>query len=184
MSWTIDYAHSQIEFSVRHLMVSRVRGRFEKFQGNIHVDEEHPENSTVYVEIDAASINTGQPDRDAHLRSPDFLDVENHPHLIFRSKRLQVLDDSHGKLIGDLTIRGVTREVVLDVTYHGQVKSPFGPFVSAGFSAQTKINRKDWGLTWNAVLETGGVVVGDEVEISIELELMKSLEEAPAAATA
>lgn len=178
MSWQIDYAHSQIQFSVRHLMVSKVRGQFEKFTATIDLDENNPAHSNVEVQIEAASINTQVSDRDAHLRSPDFLDVEKYPYLTFKSKRVDVIDKAHARLTGDLTIRDITREITLDVEYNGQVKSPFGPFVSAGFSAQTKINRQDWGLTWNAALETGGVLVGDEITITIELELMKQLETA------
>ncbi|GIV62810.1 MAG: YceI family protein [Chloroflexota bacterium] len=181
MSWKIDPAHSEITFSVRHLMVSNVRGRFERFSGEVHFDEENPQNSSVEVQIEAASINTREPQRDAHLRSPDFLNADQFPYLTFKSKRIEVLDDSHGRIIGDLTIRDVTREVVLDVVFNGKVKSPFG-FTTAGFSASTKINRKDWGLVWNVALETGGVLVGDEVNIQIELELIKEKETEQAAA--
>jgi polyisoprenoid-binding protein YceI len=175
MSWNIDYTHSQIQFAVRHLMVSNVRGQFDKFSGAIEFDEQNPTRTKVDVQIEAASINTKLADRDAHLRSPDFLDAEKYPYLSFKSKRVEALDHSHARLIGDLTIRDITREVVLDVQYAGQVKSPFGPYVNAGVSAHTKINRKDWGLTWNAALEAGGVVVGDEVSITIDLELIKSV---------
>jgi polyisoprenoid-binding protein YceI len=174
MSWQFDYAHSEIQFKVRHMMVSWVRGQFENFTGAIHLDEDNPERSSVEVQIEAASINTRQADRDAHLRSPDFLDAVEYPTLIFRSKQVQRTGEETAKVVGDLTIRGVTREVVLDVEYAGQQKSPFGPYYSAGFSATTKINRKEWGLTWNAAIETGGVVVGDEIHISIEVELNKT----------
>ena len=181
MSWKIDSAHSEITFSVRHLMVSNVRGRFERFSGVVNFDEENPQNSSVEVQIEAASINTREPQRDAHLRSPDFLNADQFPYLTFKSKRIEVLDDSHGRIIGDLTIRDVTREVVLDVVFNGKVKSPFG-FTTAGFSASTKINRKDWGLVWNVALETGGVLVGEEVNIQIEVELIKEQETEQAAA--
>lgn len=181
MSWKIDSAHSEITFSVRHLMVSNVRGRFERFSGVVNFDEENPQNSAVEVQIEAASINTREPQRDAHLRSPDFLNADQFPYLTFKSKRIEVLDDSHGRIIGDLTIRDVTREVVLDVVFNGKVKSPFG-FTTAGFSASTKINRKDWGLVWNVALETGGVLVGEEVNIQIEVELIKEKETEQAAA--
>ncbi|MEW6181307.1 MAG: YceI family protein [Chloroflexota bacterium] len=181
MSWKIDSAHSEITFSVRHLMVSNVRGRFERFSGTVHFDEENPQNSSVEVQIEAASINTREPQRDAHLRSADFLNADQFPYLTFKSKRIEVLDDSHGRIIGDLTIRDVTREVVLDVVFNGKVKSPFG-FTTAGFSASTRINRKDWGLLWNVALEAGGVLVGEEVNIQIELELIKEKETEPAAA--
>lgn len=178
MSWQVDNTHSHIQFSARHLMVSTVRGQFDKFNAIIDLDEQNPANTTVAVQIEAASINSKLKDRDDHLRSPDFLDVEKYPYLTFNSKRVDLIDQARARLVGDLTIRDVTREVVLEVEYHGQVKSPFGPNLSAGFSARTKINRKDWGLTWNALIETGGVAVGNEVTITIDLELIKALEPA------
>ncbi len=140
------------------------------------MDEQNPENSTVSVQIDAASINTREQQRDDHLRSPDFLNAEKHPYLTFESKRVEVTDDKRAQLIGDLTIRDVTNEVALDVAYAGKAKSPWGT-TSAGFSGNTRINRKDWGLTWNQALETGGVLVGDDVDISIELELIQEADE-------
>ena len=172
MSWQIDTAHSQIQFTVRHLMISKVRGSFEKFSGTVALDESAPANTTVDVQIETGSVNTREPQRDGHLRSPDFFNSEDFPLMTFKSKRVDVVDGHHAKLIGDLTIRDVTREVALDVEYLGQAKSPWGT-TSAGFTATTKINRKDWNLTWNQALETGGVLVGEEVEISIELELVK-----------
>ncbi len=172
MSWKIDNAHSQIEFTVRHMMISNVRGRFERFGGKVEFDEADPTRSTVEVEIEAASINTKDAKRDGHLRSPDFLDAEHSPTVTYQSRRIEKIDDHHGRIIGDLTVRGKTREVVLDVEYSGQAKSPWGK-MSAGFTANTKFNRKDWGLTWNMALETGGVLVGDEVSVQIELEIIK-----------
>ncbi len=172
MSWQIDTAHSQIQFTVRHLMISKVRGSFEKFSGTVALDESAPANTTVDVQIETGSVNTREPQRDGHLRSPDFFNSEAFPLMTFKSKRVDVVDGHHAKLIGDLTIRDVTREVTLDAEYLGQAKSPWGT-TSAGFTATTKINRKDWNLTWNQALETGGVLVGEEVEISIELELVK-----------
>ncbi|RIK39908.1 MAG: polyisoprenoid-binding protein [Chloroflexi bacterium] len=177
MSWQVDYTHSLIQFSVRHMMVTNARGQFDKWTAEVHLDEANPENSTVFVQIDANSINTKLADRDAHLCSPDFLDAASYPYITFRSKRVQRIDRTHARLIGDLTIRGISREVAVDVTYEGQVRSPFGPFVSAGFHGETKINRKEWNLNWNMAIETGGVVVGDEVKISIELEVTKPVEE-------
>jgi len=132
------------------------------------------------VEIDAASINTREPQRDGHLKSPDFLNAAEYPALTFKSKRVQKLDEAHGRIVGDLTIRGTTREVALEVEYNGQAKSPWGS-TSAGFTASTKINRKDWDLNWNVALETSGWLVGDEVSISIELEIIKQAEAAPEA---
>lgn len=174
MTWVIDASHSTITFSVRHLMISKVRGRFSRFDGTVDFDEQNPTNSKVQVTIDASSIDTRDERRDGHLMSPDFLDVANYPTLTFVSKRVEMIDESHGRIIGDLTIRGVTREVTLDVEYNGQSKSPWGT-ISAGFSATTKINRKDWGLTWNVALETGGVLVGEEVTIEIEIEIVKQV---------
>lgn len=182
MTWVIDASHSMITFSVRHMMISKVRGRFSRFDGTVNFDEQNPINSSVHVTIDAASIDTRDERRDGHLMSPDFLDVANYPTITFASKRIEVIDDSHGRIIGDLTIRGVTREVTLEVEYNGQSKSPWG-MISAGFSASTKINRKDWGLTWNVALETGGVLVGEEVTIEIEIEIVKQVpQEEPVAA--
>jgi polyisoprenoid-binding protein YceI len=180
MPWQIDAAHSAIEFSVRHLMITNVRGQFDRFGGTVEFDEQNPAQTKVNVQIEAASINTKAPDRDNHLRSADFLDAANHPYLTFVSKSVALTDKNHARLEGDLTIRGVTRPVVLDVEYVGSVKNPWG-MTSAGFNARTKINRKDWGLEWNVALETGGVLVGDEITISVEVELIKVQEQAPAA---
>ena len=178
MSWQLDKAHSSINFSVRHMMISTVRGRFEDFEGTFEVNEADPTQSKIAVEIQAASINTKEPQRDGHLKSPDFFEVEKYPTITFKSKRVEKLDDQHVRLIGDLTIKDVSKEVVLNVEYAGQAKSPWGT-VNAGFTAQTKISRKEWGLTWNVALETGGVLVGDEITISIELEIVKQAETAP-----
>jgi len=175
MSWQIDSAHSQIQFSVRHMMISNVRGRFENFTGVVEFNEQDPTRSSVDVQIEAASINTREAQRDGHLKSPDFLNADKYPYLTFKSKRIEKTDATHGRMIGVLTIRDITKEVVLDVEYSGQAKSPWGT-TSAGFSAATKINRKDWDLTWNQALETGGVLVGDEVNVNIELEIVKQAE--------
>jgi polyisoprenoid-binding protein YceI len=181
MSWHIDPAHSEIEFSARHMMISTVRGRFNQFTGAVEADEQMPTAATVDVQIDASSLVTGETRRDEHLRSPDFLDVEKYPSITFKSTRLEWRDSVHGRLYGDLTIRGVTRAVVLDVEYTGQAKSPMGT-ISAGFNAQARISRKDWGLSWNVALESGGWLVGDEITITIELELVKQAAPAEAAA--
>ena len=178
MSWQLDKAHSSINFSVRHMMISTVRGRFEDFEGAFEVNEADPTRSKIAVEIQAASINTKESQRDGHLKSPDFFDVEKYPTITFKSKRVEKADDQHIRLVGDLTIKDVTKEVVLNVEYAGQAKSPWGT-VNAGFTAQTKISRKEWGLTWNVALETGGVLVGDEITISIELEIIQQAEAAP-----
>jgi polyisoprenoid-binding protein YceI len=176
MAWVIDPAHSHIQFTVRHMMISNVRGRFENFTGVVEFDEQNPARSTVGVQIEAASLNTKEAQRDNHLRSPDFLNAEQFPYLTFKSRRVEQLDEAHGRIVGDLTIRNVTKEVTLDVEYSGQAKSPWG-MTSAGFTASAKINRKDWGLNWNVALETGGWLVGDEVRIDIELEIVKQPEQ-------
>ncbi|MBI5035353.1 MAG: YceI family protein [Chloroflexi bacterium] len=175
MGWNVDYAHSQIQVSLRHMMISNVRGHFEKYTVDAQINEEHPEESQVDVQIEAASVNTKMEQRDAHLRSADFLDAEKYPYITFKTKRNQVFDEQHGKMIGDLTIKGVTRQVVLDVEYQGQSKSPWGT-INAGFTAHAKFNRKDWGLNWNAALETGGWLVGDEVKVEIDIEFVKTPE--------
>ena len=172
MSWKIDSAHSEINFTVRHMMISNVRGRFEAFTGTVEFDQQNPANSSVDVQIEAASINTREAQRDTHLRSADFFDTETYPYLTFKSKKVEVVDDSHGRITGDLTIHGVTKEVVLDTEFNGMSQSPWG-FSSAGFSATTKINRKDWGLGWNMALETGGVLVSDEIKINIDIEIIE-----------
>ena len=184
MSWQIDLAHSEVQFKVRHMMVSWVRGQFEKFSGAINLDEQNPENTTVEFAIEAASINTRQADRDGHLRSPDFLDAGTYPHITFKSKRVQRTGTNSAKLVGDLTIRGTTKEVTLDVEHSGVRRSPFGPFLAAGFSAETVISRKEWGLTWNSLVEGGGVLVGDDIHVSVEVELNRAAEAQEAAAVA
>ncbi|MBO2518120.1 MULTISPECIES: YceI family protein [Limnochorda] len=170
--WQIDPAHTTAEFTVRHMMISNVRGRFGAIEGKVVGDLSDPTQAQVEAKIDAASIDTRNEERDKHLRSADFFDVENHPHITFKSTRIERVGDNQYKVIGDLTIRGVTREVVLDATFQGQVKSPWGQQV-AGFSATTTLNRKDFGLTWNTVLETGGVLVGEEVKVELQVELIQ-----------
>ena len=170
-TWKIDTAHTNAEFAVRHLMISTVKGRFADVQGVVHVDETDFAKSSVEVTIAAASLDTREPQRDAHLRSADFFDVENFPQLTFRSKRIEGKGDRF-KIVGDLTIRDITREVALDVTSEGRTKDPWGG-ERAGFTATTKIKRTDFALLWNQLLETGGVVVGEEVKISIDAELLK-----------
>jgi len=176
--WQIDPAHSAAHFSVRHLMISNVRGQFSQLSGSVTIDPQDPAKSTVEVAIDAASIHTREPQRDEHLRSADFLDVAKHPLLTFRSTRVEARGADEFKVTGQLTIHGVTNEVALDVEGPTpSVKDPWGN-IRAGVTASTKINRKDFGLVWNAVTEAGGVVVGDEIKITIEAELVQ---QAPAA---
>jgi polyisoprenoid-binding protein YceI len=171
--WEFDLTHSSINFAVRHLMVSKVRGRFSKWTGSIELDEQNPAASRTEVQIDASSIDTKEEQRDAHLRAADFLDVDKHPHILFRSTKVEAAGDSRYRMTGDLTIRGVVRPVVLDVEYAGRVKDPWGG-ERAGFTATTSIDRKDFGLTWNQTLDAGGVVVGDKVEIDLEIEAVKA----------
>jgi polyisoprenoid-binding protein YceI len=172
MTWQIDSSHSHINFTARHMMISKVRGSFENFNGTVNFDEQDPANTTVNVEVDLTSITTRDEQRDGHLKSPDFFDVENHPTMKFVSTRVEQIDENNGRLYGQLTIKGISKEVVLDVEYAGIAKSPWGT-ESAGFSATGSLNRKDWGLNWNQTLETGGVLVGDKINIEIELELVK-----------
>jgi polyisoprenoid-binding protein YceI len=171
--WQIDPAHSAAHFSVRHLMISNVRGEFTKLSGSAFLNPADPAKSTVEITIEAASVNTREPQRDEHLRSADFFDVANHPTLTFRSKRVVALDAENFKLTGDLTIRGVTKEVTFDVEGPtAPVKDPWGN-IRAGVTAAAKINRKDFGVAFNALTETGAMVVGDEVKITVEAELIQ-----------
>ncbi|HTM22675.1 MAG TPA: YceI family protein [Kofleriaceae bacterium] len=172
-TWNFDTSHAEIGFTVRHMMISKVRGRFARWNGEIQLDEQDLGASQLTVRIDAASIDTNEDKRDAHLRSADFFDVDNHPQLVFTSKQVTDLGEGALRLTGDLTIRGVTREVDLDVQLEGKSKDPWGN-ERIGFSAQASINRKDFGLHWNALLETGGVVVGDKIQIGIEVELVRA----------
>jgi len=172
VKYQIDPAHSAAHFSVRHMMISNVRGDFTKLSGAILYDAQNPENSSVEASIDGSSITTGDAQRDAHLKSADFLDVEHFPSLTFRSKSI-AKGEGGGKVKGELTIHGVTREVVLDVEGPApEAKDPWGN-LRIGGSATTKISRKDFGLSWNAALETGGVLVGDEVKIEIDLQAIR-----------
>lgn len=174
MSWQIDPAHSVVEFSVRHMMISRVRGRFHKFDGTFNLDEEHPERSWVEFTVHVDSIDTGEPNRDNHLRSADFFDVASFPTMTFRSTAIERAGPNTYRVKGDLTIRGVTRPVELEVTDEGRTKDPWGN-ERWGFSVRTAINRKDFGLTWNVPLEAGGWLVGDQVNIEVELQAVKKV---------
>ena len=172
--WQIDPVHSAAQFSVRHLMIANVRGEFSKVTGVAYLDESDSTRSTVEVSVDTATINTREAQRDAHLRSADFFDVANHPTMTFRSRRIVPAGEGKFKVTGDLTIRGVTREVSFDVQGPTPaIKDPSGR-QRVGVSATARINRKDFGLQWNKTLEGGGVLVGDEVGITIDLELVKN----------
>jgi polyisoprenoid-binding protein YceI len=171
--WVPDNVHSDISFSVRHMMVSKVRGHFRKWSGSLSFDEADPAASRLEVSIEAASIDTAEPPRDEHLRSADFLDAARYPALTFVATAVEKLGGQEFKVTGDLTIRGVTRPVVLDTEYFGRSKDPWGG-ERAGFSAKTSISRKDYGLEWNVALETGGFLVGDRVDINLEIEALKA----------
>ena len=176
-TWNLDPAHTSIEFAVKHMMFTTVRGRFKQFTGTVEADEQNPGQSRVQVEIDASSIDTGVADRDAHLKSADFLDVEKHPIITFRSKRVEGATAKEGdrfRLVGDLTIRGTTMEVTLDCEYEGRGKDPWGG-ERAGASATGKIDRREWGLRWNQALETGGILVANEVKIECEVQAVKQV---------
>jgi len=170
--WQIDSAHSGIHFAVRHLVIAKVRGQFSRWTGALTVPDGDFSRATVDVTIDATSIDTGVADRDAHLKSADFFDVARFPELTFRGRRVEAKGDDRFALVGDLTIRGTTREVALDVESAGQTKDPWGN-VRAGFAARTAVDRKEFGLTWNQALETGGVMVGEKIEIEIEVEAVR-----------
>lgn len=170
-AWEIDPGHSTVGAVARHLMISKVRGRFGRFSGRLTIGET-PEQSSVTATIDASSIDTADPRRDEHLRSPDFLDAENHPTLEFSSTSAEQTGETSLRVDGDLTIRGVTRPVSLDVEYLGLVTDPFGND-KAVFSAETEIDREEWGMTWNAALETGGVLVGKKLKIELEIQAVR-----------
>jgi polyisoprenoid-binding protein YceI len=170
-TWAIDPAHSSVEFAVKHMMVSTVRGRFRAFEGQIQADEANPAASTVTAAIDVASIDTGVEQRDDHLRSDDFFNAAQYPRILFRSTAVEQRGDEW-KMAGELTIRDVTRPVSLDVEFEGRGPDPYGG-ERAGFTATTKINRKDFGVNWNGVIEAGGVVVSDQVKITLNIEAVR-----------
>jgi polyisoprenoid-binding protein YceI len=170
--WNLDLTHSHAGFSVRHLMISNVRGEFTEMTGELEYDPQRIEESSVSVAIKTASINTREANRDAHLRSADFFDAETYPEILFQSSNWEQKSNGELLVMGDLTIHGKTRPVLLTVEATPVVKDPWGGS-RVGFSGKTKINRKDFGLTWNAALETGGVVVGDEITITLETEFVK-----------
>ena len=176
-TWQIDPTHSEVGFSVKHLMISTVRGRFSGVKGTVQLDSEDISRSSVEVEIDAATIDTREEKRDGHLRSPDFFDVEKHPTITFRSRRIEPLGGDRFRMTGDLTIRGVTREVVLEVTDEGRERDPWGGD-RAGFTASGRIDRREFGLTWNQALETGGVLVSNDIKLSIEAQAVKVQQQA------
>jgi polyisoprenoid-binding protein YceI len=171
-TWKLDPAHTLVEFSAKHMMISTVKGQFQKIDATVLWDEQNIANSSVEATIDAASLVTGQDMRDNHLRSQDFFHADEHPIITFKSTRIEPKSEDEFRVIGDLTIRGVTREVALDTKFEGLGKDPYGN-EHAGFEATTKINRKDWDLNWNVALETGGWLVGDTIKVELHLELLK-----------
>lgn len=171
-AWQLDPAHTLVEFSGKHMMFTTVKGRFNSVRGTILLDEANPANSSVEAEIDANSLYSGVEYRDNHLRSADFLEAEKFPTITFKSTRIERQGEDSAKVIGDLTIHGVTREVTLDTELTGRGKNPQG-METIGFEARTTINRKDFGLTWNMALETGGFLVGDTIKIEIAVEAHK-----------
>ena len=171
-TWSVDPTHSHVEFAVKHLMISTVRGRFGDIKGTITYNESDPAKSKVEIEIGTSSIDTRTEQRDNHLRSPDFFDVEKYPSMKFVSKRIEGDINGEFKIIGDLTIRDQTHEVPLDAEFHGKTRDPWGGD-RMGFEAKGRVNRKEFGLTWNQALEAGGWVVGDDIKLAIEVELVK-----------
>ncbi|MDW3221093.1 MAG: YceI family protein [Acidimicrobiales bacterium] len=171
-SYTIDPTHSRIGFVARHAMVTKVRGNFNEFDGSGYFDAEHPENSTVELTIKAESIDTRNADRDGHLKSNDFFDMENHPEIRFTSTAVEQVDAENYQVTGDLTIKGVTKPVTVDFEYTGTAVDPFGN-TRIGLEGATKVNRKDWGLSWNAPLEAGGVLVSEKVTLEFEVSAIR-----------
>jgi len=170
--WSIDPTHSEIGFKVKHMMFTNVSGSFQKFDASIETEEDNFENAKIEFTGDVDSITTGNADRDKHLLSPDFFDAEKHPKLTFSASSFKKLNEGEYELKGDLTLNGVTKPVKLDVEFGGLAKDPWGN-LKAGMSITGKINRKDWGLNWNSALEAGGVLVGEEVKLNIELQFVK-----------
>jgi polyisoprenoid-binding protein YceI len=171
--YTVDVAHTRIGVRARHAMVTTVRGAFEEFEGTAHLDVGDPAASSVQLRIRAASIDTGVADRDAHLRSPDFLDVETYPELVFSSTEVEQLDEDTYRVTGDLTIKDVTREVAVDFTLTGSARDPWGQ-MRVGFEGALVIRRSDWGLVWNTALDTGGVLVSDKVQIEFDVSAIRT----------
>ena len=174
-TWDLDPAHTRLGFAARHAMVATVRGSFAVFSGTITLDNAEPSKSSAEVQIDAASITTGNEQRDTHLRSPDFLDVEKFPTITFRSTGAEQVDDDEYKLHGELTIKDVSGPIVLNLEFQGSSVDPFGN-TRAGFEGKTTINRKDWGLGWNIALEAGGFLVGEKVKLELDVSAIKRVE--------
>jgi polyisoprenoid-binding protein YceI len=172
-TWTIDPSHSRLGFVARHAMVTKVRGQFGEFEGVVQVDGETPVASSVTVAATIASIDTGDEQRDGHLRTADFFDVEANPKMTFTSTSIEQVSGDEYKVTGDLAIRGVTNQVTFDLEYTGTARDPFGN-ERIGFEGKAEINRKDWGLTWNAALETGGFLVGDKIKLELDISAIRA----------
>lgn len=175
-TWNSDPLHTSAEFVVRHMMISNVRGTFKTVSATLNYDPANPTAAVLEASVDLASVDTGFADRDNHLRSADFFDVENHPTMTFKSTQVEVTGENTAKVTGDLTIRGTTHAIVLDVELLGQSANPWTKAPTLGFSATGKLNREDFGLTWNQAMETGGVLVGKEVKIELNAELAQVVE--------
>ena len=171
-NWTLDPIHSEVGFSVKHMMISKVKGGFDKLDATIIADPSDLTTAEIEFTIDVASIDTRNEDRDNHLRSADFFDVEKYPTLTFKATNIEKTDDDEYAVTGDVVLHGVTRQETFDITFEGQGKDPWGA-EKAGFSGKTKIKRSDYNLTWNAALETGGVLVGDQITITLEIQAVK-----------
>ncbi|MGG3562460.1 YceI family protein [Neobacillus rhizosphaerae] len=171
--WALDTAHSSVDFSVRHMMIANVKGSFNNFNATIEADPTDLTNATIEFSIETGSVDTRNQDRDGHLVSADFFDVENHPTMNFRATKIEKTDDGEYNVTGDLTLRGVTKPETFAVSFEGQGKDPWGN-EKVGFSASGSINRSDYGLVWNAALETGGVLVGDKVKINLQIQAAKA----------
>ncbi|MBB6691860.1 YceI family protein [Cohnella xylanilytica] len=172
-NWAVDVSHSAIDFSVKHMMIAKVKGSFHSFEAQISADPADLTTADIAFQIDLSSVDTRNGDRDAHLKSADFFDVENHPKLLFKATKIVSKGEGEYEVTGDVTLHGVTRPETFAVTYEGAGKDPWGN-EKAGFSATGSLKRSDYGLTYNAVLETGGVLIGDEVKVSIEIEAAKA----------
>lgn len=170
--WSLDPTHSSVEFAVRHMMVATVKGVFKSLSGTVELDEGDWGKSAVTVEIEASSVDTGVADRDNHLRSPDFFDAAKHPKILFRSTSIEPDGGDRGKVYGEVTLLGITRPVTLDVTYLGEIQDPWGNR-RRGYAAETALNRKDFGMNWNQILDSGGVLVGDKVKVVLNVETVE-----------
>lgn len=175
--YTVDVGHSRLGFVARHAMVTKVRGQFNEFEGKAHLDFENPEKSSVEITIEASSVDTRNEQRDGHLRTNDFFDVPNHPQITFRSTSVETLDDENYRVTGDLTIKGVTKPVSVDFEFGGTAKDPYGN-IRVGLEGSTTVNRRDWGVEWNAPLEAGGVLVSDKVTLEFDVSAVQVQPEA------